>query len=809
MKLHRLQLVNFRQHADTTIVFGDGITGVIGPNGSGKTTLLEAIVWAMYGTPAARGDRDSIRNVRAKPRASVQVELEFGLGRHEYRVVRSLHRAELYEDGRLLANSIREVSDKLERLLGMRHDEFFNTYFTGQKELAVMAALGPTDRAAFLSRVLGYDRLRLAQDRIRERRNAIGAEVKGLEAGLPERAELERERESARERLDAARAAAQTAETQRAAARAALDTLEPEWHGWQARRERVQSLEGDRRMATQAVEGARQEFMRLDRELAEAMAAREELKAREADLAPIAKLKVELQGLERLQREETARRTEEARVAELDRETEGLQRRLAELADTAGALARVERELAEIGLRRAEAERALEAERTGWVQERQYAETKRAELLTQWEEVRDQKEQIARLGPDGACPTCKRPLGDEFEAVVGLLERQLEAITADGKYFRQRVEQLADAPERVREAEAARERVNTEQRRASGRAGELREQDKERARAERELATAVQRRAEIDASLRARPTGYDATRHDAVRAELARLEPLSREAAQLEVKAARAAVLVREAELAELELSRREERTGQLEEAVRAEGFSDAEYQQMRERHDRALLALRAGELAVAETRGELGGAEVGVREAERREAERAEREQRIRALRGQHRLHNELDRAFSDLRGELNAAVRPEIAELASGFLGDLTDGRYDEVDLDESYRITVLDEGVPKAVISGGEEDIANLVLRLAISQMIAERAGQPLSLLVLDEIFGSLDDARRQHVVGLLRRLADRFPQVILITHVEQVREGLDRVLRVEYDAATATSVVRDDTATLGAADAGVAA
>ena len=90
-----------------------------------------------------------------------------------------------------------------------------------------------------------------------------------------------------------------------------------------------------------------------------------------------------------------------------------------------------------------------------------------------------------------------------------------------------------------------------------------------------------------------------------------------------------------------------------------------------------------------------------------------------------------------------------------------------------------------------------------------MIAERAGQPLTLLVLDEIFGSLDENRRRQVIGLLRRLADRFPQVVLITHIEQVREGLDRVIRVEYDAARGMSVVRDDTAVLGATDAGVAA
>ncbi|MGH7337069.1 MAG: SbcC/MukB-like Walker B domain-containing protein, partial [Myxococcota bacterium] len=200
---------------------------------------------------------------------------------------------------------------------------------------------------------------------------------------------------------------------------------------------------------------------------------------------------------------------------------------------------------------------------------------------------------------------------------------------------------------------------------------------------------------------------------------------------------------------------------------------------------------------------------ETAVREAERRAAERAAREQTIAERKAALRLHNELDRAFSDLRAELNAAMRPEISGLASAFLAELTDGRYDEVDLDDDYRVCVLDDGVPKPVISGGEEDVANLVLRLAISQMIAERAGQPLSLLVLDEIFGSLDEGRRQHVLGLLRRLGDRFPQVILITHIEQVRDGLDRVIRVAYDAAAGASVVRDDTATLGPPDASVAA
>src|SRR5213083_3085844 len=289
MQLLRLRLVNFRQHADTELEFGPGITGIIGPNGSGKTSILEAIAWALYGVQAVRGDKDSIRRLGAEGRAGVEVDLEFRLGAYEYRVKRGLSTAVLHQDGQVIANSLKAVTDKLERTLGMTHDEFFNTYFTGQKELAVMAALGKTERAAFLSRVLGYERLREAQERVREVRNALAAELRGLEAGLPDPAVLAEERGAAEQRLAAAQRAAQAAEAARRAAAEALAREQPRWNEWVARRERTLSLDGERRMAEQAVVAVRQEFQRLDRELADALVAREQLKRLESELAPVAR----------------------------------------------------------------------------------------------------------------------------------------------------------------------------------------------------------------------------------------------------------------------------------------------------------------------------------------------------------------------------------------------------------------------------------------------------------------------------------------------------------------------------------------
>ena len=53
--------------------------------------------------------------------------------------------------------------------------------------------------------------------------------------------------------------------------------------------------------------------------------------------------------------------------------------------------------------------------------------------------------------------------------------------------------------------------------------------------------------------------------------------------------------------------------------------------------------------------------------------------------------------------------------------------------------------------------------------------------------------VDETRRLNVLELLRALGDRFEQVILITHIEAVRDGLDQVISVRYDAAAAASVV----------------
>ncbi|MGH7731300.1 MAG: chromosome segregation protein SMC, partial [Candidatus Eiseniibacteriota bacterium] len=84
MFLYKLELQGFKSFVDkTTLAFGDGITGVIGPNGCGKTNVSDAIRWVM-GEQSARLLRgDSMEDVifngapGRKPLGLAEVHLTF------------------------------------------------------------------------------------------------------------------------------------------------------------------------------------------------------------------------------------------------------------------------------------------------------------------------------------------------------------------------------------------------------------------------------------------------------------------------------------------------------------------------------------------------------------------------------------------------------------------------------------------------------------------------------------------------------------------------------------------------------------
>jgi DNA repair exonuclease SbcCD ATPase subunit len=120
-----------------------------------------------------------------------------------------------------------------------------------------------------------------------------------------------------------------------------------------------------------------------------------------------------------------------------------------------------------------------------------------------------------------------------------------------------------------------------------------------------------------------------------------------------------------------------------------------------------------------------------------------------------------------------MTAGILPALSDRASSLIGQITDGKYSEVSLTPQYDIQYRNDlGDLKAFpnLSGGEQDAFALAMRLAIADLRAGRIG----ILVLDEIFESLDPDRQEATWQSLEKMSGRYSQIFLVTHVASFKD-----------------------------------
>jgi DNA repair protein SbcC/Rad50 len=139
----------------------------------------------------------------------------------------------------------------------------------------------------------------------------------------------------------------------------------------------------------------------------------------------------------------------------------------------------------------------------------------------------------------------------------------------------------------------------------------------------------------------------------------------------------------------------------------------------------------------------------------------------------------------------------RAALGELGSVHLEELTNGAYRFSD-DDAFHVLDMNAGAADRTaesLSGGETFLASLALALALAEMVA-RGGGRLDSFLLDEGFGSLDAEHLDRAMEGIGRLvagdADRL--VVLVSHVEQMRQLLEDLIVLDKDERTgATRVV----------------
>jgi exonuclease SbcC len=812
MKLVRLELQNFRQHLSTAIDFTDGVTGVIGPNGAGKTTILEAIAWALYGSPALRGNIDSVRSKAAPGGAKATVALGFELGGAQYRVARAVDasksgHAVLEVDGRPLRTGTKEVNAAIAHLLGMDYQAFFTSFFTAQKELEFMASLDGRARAAAIGRMLGYDRLSKARDQANSDRLGLAREIEGLEKGLPDPEELKQRKKDAQSALAQAKKLLDEAEAARKAAQESVDRLKPLKETSDQKSKRREEL--SRRLEIDRADVARMETRvgELKAEIDGLKAKRGEFDGLRTKLSGFKEQAEELKRLSELSQFEGERQRLGGRIAALETDVKNLTGREKALAGAKDAQTRRQAALDTAETLLAETDKKIQGCREARIARQHSLEAQIGQLEAQARQVAAKRIQIAEAGTDGKCPTCERPLASELPTVLANFDSQT-------KEMADRVASLTDEKAKLEQDDGQLAGLTKSRESVASQIEQIRKEktdaDAKLAESERVGKDLGQKSAELgglQAELGKLPAGFDTQRFRELQQLKESLQPDRDRLHALNGELERQAKV--ETEFTDLgtQFESKRQEIAQSEKTLSEIGFSEQDHEKLSREFEAASVQLNSALVNVEKQRGEVNTATAILAQSEREEEAYKAKVEGLTAKRSE-RLHLQtLSEAFDKLRAELNDRIRPELESIASELLSEMTDGRYNTLEISEGYSAIIRDDGELKPVISGGEDDIVNLALRLAVSQMIADRAGQSFSLLVLDEVFGSLDDVRRDNVVALLQNLKNRFEQIIVITHVEAIHDAVDNCLWVGFDEKTKTSRLIDRSIEIDAIPAGV--
>jgi exonuclease SbcC len=158
--------------------------------------------------------------------------------------------------------------------------------------------------------------------------------------------------------------------------------------------------------------------------------------------------------------------------------------------------------------------------------------------------------------------------------------------------------------------------------------------------------------------------------------------------------------------------------------------------------------------------------------------------------------LFEELREAFSKrgVPAMIIETVVPELERSANGLLGRLTDNRMHlrietqrEIktgERREALDIFISDElGTrPYELYSGGEAFRINFAIRIALSRLLARRAGAQLRSLFIDEGFGTQDARGREQLVSAINNIQDDFDRILVITHIEELKEAFPTRIEV---------------------------
>lgn len=813
---------------------------ISGHNGAGKSSLLDAVTWSLFGE--ARGKSSEVINLNQDVKAA-EVALTFQHEGNTYRVQRTLPRNKSTvlefqvraEDAwrPLTEKTTRETQARIIQTLRLDYETFVNASFFLQGKADQFTQQNATRRKEVLSNILGLEAWEEYKNRTAEKRKAIEREVDEIDGRIAEIDVELAEEETRKARLaelennlkglTSARAAQESVlenlkrnaallDEQRKLTSTLFAGLERSKTALAGLETRLTARQADRASYTDLVdrgkeiESAYKEWQKIRKELEEWEKTASQFREHEKDRAPLLeKIAVEKA---RLEEEKRALRMKEEDVEKQRLETGDLKAEIEQkqkLLEEAEASVRARVELENNRNRVRERQAELKAENES--------------LKARMDELKTRIDRL-KTAEGSECPLCGQPLSEEHrESTLGQLEMEGKS---KGDQYRANQKESTDLAKQIKEyesliaqlASAENERVRfasevsglTERmERLQALAKEWESAGKKRLKEVQKLLESGKyavdehkRLAKLDRELT--KLGYDASAHDEARQRESGLRSAEEEFSSL--KSAKEVIKQIDGEIAGLkaEIDNRKSEIENLE----------AEYQTAKatleaaeagtpnlEEAERELFRVREEENKV---RSELGGAQQRVDILKTQRARKKDFEKEREEFQKQIARHRTLERAFGKdgVPALLIEQALPQIEAKANEILDRLSDGQMSirfitqaeykdrkREDLKETLDIQISDSaGIRNyEMYSGGEAFRVNFAIRLALSEILAQRKGARLQTLVIDEGFGSQDIQGRQRLIEAINLVKNDFAKILVITHLDELKDAFPTRIEVE--------------------------
>lgn len=737
----------------------------------------------------------------------------------------------------LTGHSVPDTENRITKLLKMDYETFINSSFILQGRADSFTIKSPAERKEVLGKILGLEQYDRLEDRAKEEareRKALMAEIEATSRRIE--ADLEM-RETYETQLEQVVGSLSLKQLEASALEAEIRALQMQVDAMKAVEGRLKELEARMKRREEQIDTTQ---ARVYSKAAEKVRLEGLIARRDEIESGYARLQATRSEVEEHQ-------DRFARQAALDREIASTQslvvqvkvRLESQVANTEREIARYERDLAG----RHEIERQLSQvlvdvehlERLAVQHEDDKCTLEtlkvRMRTLTQQKDSCEKEgkalrkkldlilEAHAEKQGDEGCPLCGTPLGvdalqrvqDSYERDIAArrqefeaMRKELDTINSDIVALELRIskqrDQLKDQPDlQKREARytQALEQLNKEQ-------DLLAEARTALAGLQAQVASgdyAHEERKQLAVfQARIRDLAYDKEAHVSTKSLLSELEGMGHESRYHELQGAGrqlpAVLADLESDTASLETWRREQEADRAErEGLSPQTNQLGEVEGMLADKRFADVELDTEIQELVGRRGDLKGK---IENCEKLKAEAEDLQRQHKAAEDEKRIYDDLASAFGKkgIQAMIIENVIPEIEEEANSLLSRMTDGRMNvqfitqrdaktTKSVIETLEINISDEmGTrPYEMYSGGEAYRVNFAVRIALSKLLARRAGAQLQLLVIDEGFGTQDGQGREKLIAAIRSIQDDFEKILVVTHIEELKSEFPVRIEVE--------------------------